>query len=69
MLDGFNVGSTQALAKAIKTPVIASGGIGSLDDIRKLKELEGDGVIGAVIGRALYEDKFKLADAVKIATA
>jgi phosphoribosylformimino-5-aminoimidazole carboxamide ribotide isomerase len=69
MLDGFNAASTQALAKAIKTPVIASGGIGSLDDIRKLKELEGDGVIGAVIGRALYEDKFKLADAVKIASA
>ena len=69
MLDGFNAASTQALAKAIKTPVIASGGIGSLDDIRKLKELEGDGVIGAVIGRALYEDRFRLADAVKIASA
>ncbi|ROH93081.1 1-(5-phosphoribosyl)-5-[(5-phosphoribosylamino)methylideneamino]imidazole-4-carboxamide isomerase [Stagnimonas aquatica] len=66
MLEGFNAESTQALARAIKTPVIASGGIGSLDDIRKLKDLEGDGVVGAVIGRALYEGKFKLADAVKI---
>ncbi len=69
MLEGFNVASTRALALAIKTPVIASGGIGSLDDIRKLKELEPDGVIGAVIGRALYELKFTLADAIKIATA
>ena len=69
MLDGFNVESTQALARAIKTPVIASGGIGSLDDIRKLKALEADGVIGAVIGRAIYENKFTLADAIKIATA
>lgn len=69
MLDGFNAESTLALARAIKTPVFASGGIGSLDDIRKLKELEGEGVIGAVIGRALYESRFTLADAVKIAKA
>ena len=67
MLEGFNVESTKALALAINTPVIASGGIGSLDDIRKLMELEADGVIGAVIGRALYEGKFTLADAIKIA--
>ena len=66
MLAGFNVESTLALARAVKTPVIASGGIGSLDDIRKLKELQGEGVIGAVIGRALYEHKFTLAEAVKI---
>lgn len=69
MLEGFNVESTVALARAIKTPVIASGGIGSLDDIRRLKEIEGEGVVGAVIGRALYEGKFRLADAVRIAKA
>lgn len=69
MLEGFNVESTVALARAIKTPVIASGGIGSLDDIRRLKEIEGEGVVGAVIGRALYEGKFTLADAVRIAKA
>jgi phosphoribosylformimino-5-aminoimidazole carboxamide ribotide isomerase len=69
MLDGFNAESTVALARAVKTPVLASGGIGSLDDIRRLKELEEEGVVGAVIGRALYEGRFTLADAVKIAKA
>ncbi|MGQ0530323.1 MAG: 1-(5-phosphoribosyl)-5-[(5-phosphoribosylamino)methylideneamino]imidazole-4-carboxamide isomerase [Panacagrimonas sp.] len=55
MMQGFNADSTQKLAKAVNTPVIASGGVSSLDDIRRLKELEGDGVAGAIIGRALYE--------------
>ena len=67
MLEGFNAESTVALARAIRTPVIASGGIGSLADIHKLMEIESEGVIGAVIGRALYEGRFKLADAIKIA--
>ncbi|MGH9576925.1 MAG: 1-(5-phosphoribosyl)-5-[(5-phosphoribosylamino)methylideneamino]imidazole-4-carboxamide isomerase [Terriglobales bacterium] len=69
MMHGFNAESTRALAKAVNTPVIASGGVASLDDIRLLKEIEGDGVAGAVIGRALYEGTFTLADAVKIAKA
>jgi phosphoribosylformimino-5-aminoimidazole carboxamide ribotide isomerase len=67
MMGGFNVESTRALAMAVNTPVFASGGFSTLDDIRKLKELEGEGVAGAVIGRALYEGGFTLADAVKIA--
>jgi phosphoribosylformimino-5-aminoimidazole carboxamide ribotide isomerase len=69
MMKGFNADSTRALAKAVNTPIIASGGVSSLDDVRALKELESDGVIGAVIGRALYEGSFTLADAVKIANA
>jgi phosphoribosylformimino-5-aminoimidazole carboxamide ribotide isomerase len=67
MMAGFNAQSTRDLAKAINTPVIASGGVSSLDDIRKLKELEPDGVCGAVIGRALYEGSFTLKDAMKAA--
>jgi phosphoribosylformimino-5-aminoimidazole carboxamide ribotide isomerase len=69
MMAGFNVESTRALAQAVNTPVFASGGVSTLDDIRRLKELESEGVAGAVIGRALYEGGFSLADAVKIATA
>ena len=69
MMKGFNAASTRDLAKAVNTPVIASGGVSSLDDIRVLREIEGDGVMGAVIGRALYEGSFKLSDAVKIAQA
>lgn len=67
MMQGFNVESTRSLARALKTPVLASGGVSSLDDIRRLKELEGDGVSGAVIGRALYQGDLSFKEAVKIA--
>ncbi|MFP5356956.1 MAG: 1-(5-phosphoribosyl)-5-[(5-phosphoribosylamino)methylideneamino]imidazole-4-carboxamide isomerase [Gammaproteobacteria bacterium] len=67
MMAGFNSEATRKLAKAINTPVFASGGVSSLDDIRRLKEIEGDGVAGAIIGRALYEGGFKLSEALKIA--
>jgi phosphoribosylformimino-5-aminoimidazole carboxamide ribotide isomerase len=62
MMSGFNADSTREMAQAITTPVIASGGVSSLDDLRRLRELEGDGVIGCVIGRALYEGGLKLTD-------
>ena len=62
MMNGFNAASTQKLAKAVNTPVIASGGVSSLDDIRVLKEIESDGVTGAIIGRALYEGGLSLKD-------
>lgn len=67
MMQGFNVESTRSLARALKTPVLASGGVSSLDDIRRLKELENDGVGGAVIGRALYQGDLDFKEAVKIA--
>jgi phosphoribosylformimino-5-aminoimidazole carboxamide ribotide isomerase len=49
--------------------VLASGGVSSLDDIRRLKDIEADGVAGAVIGRALYEGSLDFKEAVKIAKA
>ncbi len=67
MMNGFNAASTQKLAKAVNTPVIASGGVSSLDDIRKLKEIESDGVTGAIIGRALYEGGLSLKDCLQAA--
>lgn len=67
MMKGFNDEATRKLADAVKTPVFASGGVSTLDDIRKLKEIESSGVAGAVIGRALYENSFTLAEANKIA--
>ena len=69
MMAGFNVESTGKLARAVNTPVIASGGVSSLDDIRRLKELEGDGVTGAVIGRALYEGGLSLKECLKAAAS
>ncbi len=65
MMSGFNSDSTREMAQAITTPIIASGGVSSVDDLRKLRELEGDGVIGCVIGRALYEGGLKLVDCLK----
>ena len=67
MMQGFSVDSTRNLARALKTPVLASGGVSSLDDIRTLKELEPDGVAGAVIGRALYQGSLDFKEAIKIA--
>jgi phosphoribosylformimino-5-aminoimidazole carboxamide ribotide isomerase len=69
MMSGFNAESTRRLATAVNTPVIASGGVSSLDDIRKLRELESDGVTGAIIGRALYEGGLTLKECLKAATA
>ena len=62
MLSGLNVASTVRLAQAIAIPVIASGGIATLDDIRALAEVAGEGVAGAILGRALYEGKLDFAE-------
>ena len=55
MLSGVNIEATVKLAEAVSVPVIASGGLTSLDDIRALCEVESSGVEGAVTGRAIYE--------------
>ena len=65
MMNGFNVEATRNLAKSVKTPVFASGGISSVKDLEALKEIESDGVVGCVIGRALYEGSLTLKDAMK----
>src|SRR3989339_226697 len=60
MMEGPNIEGLRLIAKAARIGVIASGGISSLDDIRKLKEYEKEGIMGAVIGKALYTDAIKL---------
>ena len=55
MLTGVNLESTVALARSIVVPVIASGGIANLDDIRALCAVADEGIVGAVTGRAIYE--------------
>jgi phosphoribosylformimino-5-aminoimidazole carboxamide ribotide isomerase len=55
MLTGPNVSATRALAEAINTPVIASGGITTIDDVRALAEVAASGITGAITGRAIYE--------------
>ena len=55
MMKGVNIESTVKLAQAITIPVIASGGITNLDDIRALCEVASEGISGAITGRAIYE--------------
>ncbi len=56
-LTGVNVEATVALASRIETPVIASGGVASLDDIRALQSHEREGIEGVICGRALYDGR------------
>ncbi|MGA3304500.1 MAG: 1-(5-phosphoribosyl)-5-[(5-phosphoribosylamino)methylideneamino]imidazole-4-carboxamide isomerase [Stellaceae bacterium] len=65
-LEGVNVEATAELARAVKTPVIASGGIASLDDIAALKA---KGIPGAILGRALYDGRVDLQSALALAAA
>jgi phosphoribosylformimino-5-aminoimidazole carboxamide ribotide isomerase len=67
MMSGVNIEATLRLAQALTVPVIASGGLNSLDDIRRLRELESEGVTGAITGRAIYEGKLDFAEALKVA--
>ena len=67
MMTGANIESTQELASALDIPVIASGGISSIDDIRRLRELEKHGVTAAITGRAIYESAFDFKEANQIA--
>jgi phosphoribosylformimino-5-aminoimidazole carboxamide ribotide isomerase len=65
-LAGVNLEATAALARSVKTPVIASGGIASLDDIASLKA---KGIPGAILGRALYDGRVDLKSALALAAA
>ena len=67
MMQGVNVDSTVELAQAIHIPVIASGGITNIDDIRALCEVHEEGIMGAITGRAIYEGTLDLAEAQKLA--
>ena len=66
-LAGANVEKVVALAKKSGLAVIASGGVRSLEDIVKLKEHESDGIVGVIIGKAIYEGMIELHEAVKVA--
>ncbi|MCX4027172.1 1-(5-phosphoribosyl)-5-[(5-phosphoribosylamino)methylideneamino]imidazole-4-carboxamide isomerase [Endozoicomonas sp. SM1973] len=63
MMQGVNVISTHALAKAINIPVIASGGITNIEDIKALQAVAKDGIEGAITGRAIYEGSLNVAEA------
>ena len=67
MMQGVNVEATGRLARAIRIPVIASGGISSLEDVESLRSIADDGVTGAITGRAIYEGALDFAEGLKLA--
>ncbi len=67
MMNGVNVEATVTLARALTIPVIASGGITNLDDIRALCGVAGEGIMGAITGRAIYEGTLDFAQAQHLA--
>jgi len=67
MMRGVNVEATLKLAQALTIPVIASGGLTSLEDVKRLCAVEGEGIVGAITGRAIYEGRLDFAAAQKLA--
>jgi phosphoribosylanthranilate isomerase len=67
MLSGPNVDLLREVCRATNAPVVASGGISSLDDIAALRALTGEGIEGAIVGKALYNGNFTLPQALDIA--
>jgi phosphoribosylformimino-5-aminoimidazole carboxamide ribotide isomerase len=67
MLSGVNVDATVELARAVSIPIIASGGITSLDDVRALCGVADEGIMGAITGRAIYEGTLDFAAGQRLA--
>jgi len=67
MLTGVNIEATVTLARVLSVPVIASGGINGLEDVKALCKVAHEGITGAITGRAIYEGKLDFAAAQKLA--
>jgi phosphoribosylformimino-5-aminoimidazole carboxamide ribotide isomerase len=67
MQTGPNIEATRVMARSVRIPVIASGGVGGIEDVRALKPLEPDGVVGVIVGRALYTGALQLHEAIAAA--
>jgi phosphoribosylformimino-5-aminoimidazole carboxamide ribotide isomerase len=69
VLTGVNAEATARLAEALSTPVIASGGVGGLEDLSRLKAVASAGIEGVIIGRALYDGRIEPEAALALAAA
>jgi len=65
MLAGLDLERTIALARSLRTPVIASGGVGSVADLERLREKAEGSLAGVIVGRALYDGRLGIAEALK----
>ena len=68
LLSGVNIEATKELAEAVELPVLASGGVSGMDDIRALKKVSSAGISGVVVGRAIYTGRIKLKQALAAAS-
>jgi len=66
---GTNVESTRELAESVDIPIIASGGVAGMEDIERLMAVEASGIMGVIVGKALYSGTISLQDAIKRAHA
>ncbi len=69
MMTGVNVEATVNVARAINVPVMAAGGITTIDDVRALSEVAHEGIMGAITGRAIYEGTLDFAEGQRLADA
>lgn len=69
LMEGVSLNQLKNLLKNTKLNVIASGGVSSLDDLKKLKSLEKENLVGVISGKAIYENKFSVNKAVEILEA
>ena len=69
MMTGVNIEATLAMARALTIPVIASGGITNIDDIKALCEVADEGITGAITGRAIYEGSLDFSEGRELAAA
>ena len=66
-LEGPNIKWIEKIAKKVNIPVIASGGISNIEDIKKLRDLKLQNLLGVIVGKALYSDGIMLQEAIKVA--
>ena len=69
MMQGANIELTKKLAESVRIPVIASGGVTNLEDLKKLKAIEKSGVSGVITGRAIYEGTLDFAEGQRLLLA
>jgi len=67
MATGINVEATRMLARSVSIPVVASGGVAGIEDIRSVAGIEADGVMGVIVGKALYTGSLRLPEAIRVA--
>ena len=69
MMSGVNIEATVHLARAVNIPIIASGGLTNLDDVRALCAVQHEGIAGVITGRAIYEGRIQFNEAQQLADA